>query len=168
MLDAGCQAMKKGIQCAQKPKEGDSSVLRQRCPGPEGAQRRGTLTSLEVGGFLEEAAPGLHCLEKVKHGHEAEGIARAKARSTQRLLVTTMSSSCLERSGRAREMQEASSGGLGGLTKDFRLKLIKDGEIPKVRGQGESSPSIGTPWCKRKRHLLPHFTSEGKVREDRC
>lgn len=56
-------------------------MLRQRRPGPEGAWRRGTLTSLEVGVFPEVAAFGLSQLEKVKQVHQAEETVHAKAGS---------------------------------------------------------------------------------------
>lgn len=104
MLDARRQATTKDIHCAR--------TVRRR--GQQGAETEtSALTSLEVGGFPEEVVPGLSELEKkVKQGHQAERTAHAMAGSTWHLLVTTKSSSCLERSGRAREIQEASSGGV--------------------------------------------------------
>lgn len=74
--------------------------------------------------------------------------------------------------GEVRTSQRAARGqlrrGLGGLAKDFRLELIRDGEISKGWGQGERSLSTETPMWGSKRHLPPYFTSEGKVSIGRC
>lgn len=170
--------MEKASIVLQESKEGDSTMPRQRCLGPKGAQRRGTQTSLEVQGFPEEVAPELSQQERAaKQVHQAEGTACAKAGSTWHHLVTMKSSLCLERSrsGRAQEMQEMKWAGQPlwgqlrrgpeGLPKDFRLELRRLGEIPKGWGQGEMSLSIETPLQERKRHLPPGFINEWKVRE---